>query len=84
MRPKKEAQHAVLQHAELFLYRTNNPEIETIKRNDFQIWLKQYNIEYVPEICGIPLGKVTSGREFLIRKYYKSVHKQNFDIKVNN
>jgi len=57
---------------------------QLIKRNDFQIWLKQYNIEYVPEICGIPLGKVTSGREFLIRKYYKSVHKQNFDIKVNN
>ena len=33
---------------------------------------------------GIPLGKVTSGKEFAIRKYFKSVYKQEFQIKVNN
>ena len=55
-----------------------------VKKKHFQDWLKEYNVEYVPQMCGIPLGKVTSGKEFAIRKYFKSVYKQEFQIKVNN
>ena len=63
---------------------TDNTIQKLIKTDEFKNWLKEYNIEYVPEMCGIPLGKVISGREFLIRKYYKSVYKQDFKIVVNN
>ena len=62
---------------------TNTTIQQLVKRDDFQNWLKEYNIEYVPQICGIPLGKVTSGKEFLIRKHFKSVYKQQFRIQTN-
>ena len=55
-----------------------------VKTDDFQNWLKEYNVKYVPQMCGIPLGKVTNGKEFAIRKYFKSVYKQDFQVVVNN
>lgn len=63
---------------------TYNTLQKLVKREDFQNWLKEYNVKYVPQMCGMPLGKITSGREFAIRKYFKSVYKQEFEIKVNN
>ena len=52
-----------------------------IKGNDFQNWLKDYGVKYEPAMCGVPLGKVVSGRDFLDRNDLNSKMK-NFKIKI--
>jgi len=63
---------------------TDNTLQEFVKSERFRNWLSDWGVEYVSEMAGMPLGKVTSGKEFAIRKYFKSVYKQEFQIKVNN
>ena len=56
---------------------------QLVKSNNFQNWLKEHNVKYTPEMCGIPLGRITDGKELVIRDTFQQppIH---FDIVVNN
>lgn len=52
-----------------------------IKGIDFQNWLKDHNVEYEPAMCGVPLGKVVEGRDFLDGNDLDN-RMNNFKIKI--
>ena len=62
---------------------TDNTLQQLVKSDNFQNWLKEYNIKYVPEMCGIPLGKIISGKELVIRDIFQQPSIP-FEIRVNN
>ena len=51
-----------------------------VKSNKFQNWLKKHNVEYTPGMCGIPLGKVISGKDFINNN---SVEQDMAEFKIN-
>lgn len=52
-----------------------------IKGNKFQNWLKEYGITYIPAMCGMPLGKVLSGKDILNSKTLQQ-QMSTFKIKI--
>ena len=45
--------------------------------------MKEYNIKYVQEMCGMPLGKITDGKELVTRDTFQQPSAP-FEIVVNN
>jgi len=39
---------------------------DIVKTTDFQNWLAKGGVTYTPAICGMPVGRVVSGKEFLV------------------
>jgi len=62
---------------------TDNTLQQLVKSDNFQNWLKEHNIEYTPEMCGMPLGKVVNGKELATRDNFQQPPIY-FDIIVNN
>ena len=62
---------------------TDNTLQQLVKSDNFQYWLKEYNIKYVPEMVGMPLGKITSGKELVTRDIFQQLTVP-FEIAVNN
>jgi hypothetical protein len=62
---------------------TDNTLQQLVKSNNFQSWLENWGVEYVPEMVGMPLGKITSGKELVTRDIFQQppIH---FNIIVNN
>jgi hypothetical protein len=56
---------------------------QLVKSDNFQNWLKEHNIEYVPEMCGMPLGKITDGKELVTRNNFQQPP-ISFNVIVNN
>ena len=38
---------------------------ELVKSEEFRSWISQYGVEYTPAMCGMPLGKIIEGKEYL-------------------
>jgi hypothetical protein len=64
---------------EIILGSNTIPKI--IKGDKFQNWLKEYGMTYIPAMCGIPLGKVISGKDLLNDKTLQQ-QMSVFNIKI--
>ena len=62
---------------------TDNTLQQLVKSDNFQSWLENWGVKYVPEMAGMPLGKITSGKELVTRDIFQQPL-ISFEIVVNN
>jgi hypothetical protein len=56
---------------------------DIIKSKEFQQWLAEGGVEYTPAICGMPIGRVISGKEFLNSYMRKVTYNDKLVISID-